>query len=243
MADRFEIPRLRAADALVREDRRPANAFIQFWDKSCRKIEGVITNIQSLIAAIEAVNIRQDETDATIIGVLNGTIPFDALNVGGNILAEDGALADGVVTTPTIATDAVTQTTAAFTAGSVSISDGDPAETTIQTITVTTNAIESIILDGVMSYTGASLPLASGAQIDLYLYRGSTQLSPVNRIVSVGNGSGAHLLPGGTSAIKFVEAPGAGTHTYTLRVRAYSLGTGFLTNVSQRFLSALGTKR
>lgn len=231
----FKAPRVRAKDPLANKDGTPTNAFVRFWDTFCKTLEGVFR--------------RQDQTDADLQAqidrlnrVLAGEEPFSAVNVGGNVVAENGGLANGVVQTVTIASEAVTRASAAYTSGSVSMSDTATSNTTLQTVVVTAIAGESVILTGVASYTGAQEPLGVGAQIDFYLFRNTTQLSPTNMILSVQLPSGQSLLSAGTSSISFIDTPGAGTFTYTLQGRVFSPGN-FLTNISQRFLSALGTKR
>lgn len=231
----FQAPRIRAKDPITTKDGTPTNAFVRFWDTFCKTLESVFR--------------RQDQADADLQAqidrlnrVLAGEEPFDAVNVGGNIVAEDGRLANGIVQTATIASEAVTRASAAYTSGDVSLSQNNPSETILQTVVVTAISGESVILTGVASYTGAQAPLGVAAQIDLYLYRGATQLSPTNRILSVQLPSNQFLLSAGTSSISFIDTPGVGTFTYTLRGRVFSSGN-FLTDISQRFLSALGTKR
>ena len=72
VADRFTLPRLRAADAITDKDGRAVNAFVRFWDTVCRKIEGVLQDITEindtqsmLIADLEAaVDAIQSALDA-----------------------------------------------------------------------------------------------------------------------------------------------------------------------------------
>lgn len=75
VADRFTLPRLRAADAITDKDGRAVNAFVRFWDTVCRKIEGVlqaiteINDTQSMLiadleAAVEAIQSALDAAAA-----------------------------------------------------------------------------------------------------------------------------------------------------------------------------------
>lgn len=61
VADRFTLPRVRAADAITDASGRAVSAFVRFWDTVCRKIEGqeaaqgqLITALEEAVAAIAA---------------------------------------------------------------------------------------------------------------------------------------------------------------------------------------------
>lgn len=61
MADRFTLPRLRAADAIADREGRAVNAFVRFWDTVCRKIEEqeatqnqIIDDLAQAVADIQA---------------------------------------------------------------------------------------------------------------------------------------------------------------------------------------------
>jgi len=64
VADRFTLPRLRAANAITGPDGRAVNAFVQFWDTICRKIEGQETNQDAILVDLQAV-VAQLQANAT----------------------------------------------------------------------------------------------------------------------------------------------------------------------------------
>lgn len=55
MADRFTLPRIRAADPISDQTGRAVSAFVRFWDTVCRKIEGQEASQSATIAALAAI--------------------------------------------------------------------------------------------------------------------------------------------------------------------------------------------
>lgn len=86
MADRFILPRVRAADPITVPDGRAANAFVRFWDTMCRLIESQENRQNTLIADLQAVQQQQ----AAQLELIN-----DALELAGLALATADAASGG----------------------------------------------------------------------------------------------------------------------------------------------------
>lgn len=90
-------------------------------------------------AALAASEASDDAADALLAvdGLVDGSTPFEVLNVAGAILADADGLADGVVTTDVIAPDAVSTFGSARTDGTISYSGSgyDTAQTVAATLT------------------------------------------------------------------------------------------------------------
>lgn len=56
---RFTLPRIRANSPITDKDGKAVNAFVLFWEKLCRQIEGQENSQNSLIAAIQAIQAQQ----------------------------------------------------------------------------------------------------------------------------------------------------------------------------------------
>lgn len=59
MADRFTLPRVRANSPITDKEGKAVNAFVMFWEKLCRQIEGQENSQNSLIATIQTIQAQQ----------------------------------------------------------------------------------------------------------------------------------------------------------------------------------------
>lgn len=191
------------------------------------------------IAAFAAREIEQSAED--VVGIIGGTRSLVALNVGGVVLAEDGALTPGVVTTEAIAENAVTEAAApAVTAGTIDCKSTSPV--TIQSKTVAVAEGESVELLGFCSLVGLAEGVGTTGQVVsagyVALYRGADLLIEIPAQFLVRNVS--ITSPG---MVPWIDEPSAGSHTYALKARVASTSDVTTFSAQARYLAARVFKR
>lgn len=179
-------------------------------------------------AGQEALLIQIQQVQADIISVLNGTLPFTALNItgtnvepflnktDGTMLVDNSGLAPNVVTTPKLNAGAANQviiasnTTVALPAG---------VDTVVLTVVITTVAGETVDLAAQFSHLEISSPTSRPRIIGSWVRNGIVVV-PVAVIDGIDVTRAAdpdrYVLNRGVLTAATSDIPGAGTHTYEL---------------------------
>ena len=151
----------------------------------------------------------------------DGDIFAPGFNVQGGVMTVTQA---DVIGTLNLQGQAVTIPVAAYTAAATA--DIGAGVTSVQSASIASSGAPIVISGGFEFTTSAS---ATGAVC--FLYRGETELCRTKDYCATGTGGGSNLT--------YLDQPGVGTHTYSVRATA----SGGLIKASQRAIVLLETKR
>lgn len=179
--------------------------------------------------AIEVAQVDAAAAQTTVDGALAGTEAFTGLLVGstdvkpfldktdGSKLTNSTGLGGDVVTTPALNTGAANQVLSVHSFASIAV----PAatDTVVQTLVVTTVAGETVDLAGQFNHLEMTSAAGKPTIVGTW-YRNGVALVPATNvngldITRVADAS-RYALGLGAVTVPAVDAPGAGTHTYTL---------------------------
>ena len=226
----FKLPELQQWLPIVDAMGKPMANFVRWW------------NID-VVGTIERQEIRQDATDASlqeqidrINRILAGTEQFTAVNVGGTIVAENAGLADDIVTTPTVSSNAITNEMAS-------------SDVAIRNLTGTTDFLVETV-----SYTSTGRPIEVKANFFLTIkHPDPGDVSVRIWIERTGAGSpifdqtidavgGDYLLGWMTPIVVEDPPPAAGAYTWNLYV-SLSNNDSDIENIRGSFLNVREYKR
>jgi len=242
----FKLPRLKSNLAIVNAAGQAKDYFLRFWNSE-------------VAPAIENQEKRQDQTDQdladaiimiqdtneTIEGVLNGTIPFTELNVQNNqvrafldktfagVLTDYTGLGTGIVRTNTIQTQAVTNYASAYTSGTITLTG--TTTSTVQTLTYTSTGTRLNVR--INFYLTVWHPAAGGIQAIVTI----TRTGVANIFTQTFDAVNGDLLQG-WQTIEIEDNPPAGTCTYAAEVTLTNNGAATQTAQS-RFMGVTELKR
>lgn len=214
----FKLPRLKANLPIVNGQGRPLDYFLRLFNiELAQKIEEQEATQAEILAELQAVQqTQQDEIDR-LNRVLAGTEAFSAVNVDGTIVAENAGLAVGIVGTPAIAMEAVTDTdgSATFIATEVDVRNGSGKFKLVErTITVAAGERVEILGSSSLSTRGAGGGGTRGDRVKWIAFEIQRDGSVISnsRVASVLR----ELELAWTPVLPYTDDPGPGTFTYSL---------------------------
>ncbi len=172
----------------------------------------------------------------SIYGVVGERTVSDPVTVG----EYTSLVPDDSIDTPQMVTGAINQFTSTYTDGNVDISAG-LGWVTVATIVITTEADESVDLDGLFAYSN-ELEKTGATTLNAVWFKNGTAMSAQVTNGSVQLGPGAHIMPAGHLVAKINDTPGAATTTYTLRAQAIA-GDDYVGSAFRRYARALTLKK
>lgn len=175
------------------------------------------------LAAFSAREIEQSAED--VVGIIGGTRSLAALNVGGVILAEDGALAPGVVSTAAIAANAVTEASSTYTAGSVTLTGTTPR--LVQSLMRTVNGNELDV--DVSFHMTVWHPSGGGIEATIRVLRDSVDITDAIEISAIGGD-----IIQGWQTFSVPDSPPAGTYTWEVVVTLSNNDAATQTAIARR---------
>lgn len=211
----MRLPRLNITVPIAAQTGFPTTMFARFWETFC--------------ATLEAIFARQDATDVSLQAQIDRLTAF--LNGTGEDITSAGAFANSVVPTRVVQANAITNEAASFTAATVDVST---TETTVQTVSYTTTG-ETLEVRANF-YLSVLHEAGGGVTARIRLYRDAVPIFD-QTFAAIDD----DILLGWQTPI-VIEAPAAGTYTFTATVQT-SVNTFDFARASARLLSVREFKR
>lgn len=223
-----KFDRVQARVPIADKEGKAAPSFVQFWDRFCRGLEALFVRQRITDERQDATDIAIQDLLDTILGILNGTIPFSELNVAstqyreflektdGSKLTDPTGLANGVVGTSQVALSAITNGGSSPVSGVVSLAG--ITETSVASQTYVSSGGELEI--SANFYLTVWHPAAGGIDCRIRIYRDFPSTPLFDKTFTAINGD----LIQGWQTPKVIETRPAGSYAYLVTAQASNAG-------------------